>query len=337
MKYTKSLLAAAVSMPLAIAAGNATASVYAHSGIQLEDLTLLVLDSGVPGGVPNINFSFDTTNSAVLNGDGAIENDSCSGTPASNNCGPSGGIIDALVANAPGSSPLQVNNSFTLQGLGSDEYAYADSLVTNAQLVNAQPTDTQQLVETELQTGTQASANTNLQSTSGLEFSFTIAGGDTMEVDFTADPTMRAAILGELPGDYTSLASMAVTFLLTNDDDGSFLRWAPNGTVDNGCGVFDNSGGAGVEALACTETADAEDIGSNSVNASTNGADSTFSSAAGFGAYGVDIVGLYDGDWTLSLRIETSTSLSRNVPTPGTLFLFSIGLMGLASRGMRRK
>ena len=324
----KLVLASAVTLSLGLAAGNATASVYEHSLLFTQNL---LINFGDPSKVSVTNFNFDTTNTAFLNGVGSSTQDSCAGTPALNNCAKVRAPVDALVYNAPGSAPLQGENSFTLQGPGASQYSWADSVIDAAQLVNFVPTQTRQGVEAELQTGEQASGNTNIQSTTVFGFNFVVGeAGNTLSVSFQADPSLQAAILAEPPGTYTAQANMALSVELNNNDTGEFIRWVPDGTVTaTGCAFF----GAG---LTCTETADAEDL-NITVNTGTNNTSDDYSLAAGFGNYAISVAGLTAGNWSLALREETSGSLSRNVPRPVTLFLMGVGMLGLATQAKRRR
>jgi hypothetical protein len=323
----KLVIASAVAASLGLAAGNAAASVYGHSMLFTQNL---VVTFGDPTEVSVTNFNFDTTNTAALNSVGGSNFGNCAGTPLSNTCAKVGPPANALVYNAPGSAPLQGENAFALQGPGADQYSWSDSVIDSAELVNFVPTNTRQASEAELQSGFQASGNTNIQSTTVLAFNFVVGeDGNTLSLTFNADPTLQAAIAGEPPGTYTAQANMAVTFNLTNDETGDFVIWRPNGDLDaTDCAAV----GGG---LGCVEFADAENL-NDTVNTGTNGTSDDYSLGAGFGAYEIRITGLSAGRWSLALREETSVALSRNVPVPGTLLLLGAGMLGLATRRKRR-
>ena len=205
----KLLIGTAVAASMGLAVSNASASVYAHSLLFIKDLTITF---GDPTAVSIPNFNFDTQNTAVLNDVGAISTDSCSGQPINNSCNPVGAPVDATVVNAVGSAPLQGENAFALQGPGLNQYSWADSVVDAAELTNFVPTTTRQGNEAELQTGFQASGATNIQTTTALIFDFAVgAAGNTLTLDFMADPSLRAAVLNEPNGLFTSQAQQAIS------------------------------------------------------------------------------------------------------------------------------
>ena len=311
--------------------GEASASVYGVSTLEVKDLTIVVSPAA---GSTIRNFNYNLTNTAFLNGVGGATNATCSGTPgagggAGNNCGVAT-ALDAPVYNAPGSAPVAANNSFALQGPGASQYSRADSVIYDSQLTFDSTTHQQQIAESELQSGTSASANSTIQSVTGFTFTFTVAVPGDITLSFNASAYMEASSSDPLGTNQAAQANMAVIASLARDTGGYFWQWTPDGTVNVNC----LAGGVGA---GCTETADAGNIGSNSVGISTDPTSDIFTTA-GFGAYTVKFTGLQAGDHTFTLRSETSTNLSRStvtVPEPGVTLLLGIGLLGM-SLGMRR-
>jgi hypothetical protein len=276
------------------------------------------------------SFNFNTTNTAFLNDIGGATSASCSGTPASNSCNSSGvgPALDAPVYNAPGSAPLQGNNTFDKFGPGTDQYSHADSVIYTAELVNlGSPTNTEQLAQSEIQTASSANSNATLSSGTQLEMVIIITGGTiTLDLDFLAYSYLESDV-NLLNGVGISQSDVNVQFQLSSSDGGdTLIFWNPQGSAANNC----LSGGSEV----CTETADGGDL-NNQVNAGGSLDNETVFFAGGDEAFGITVEGLTAGKYTLTLSGVTKTNLSRSVPVPGTLMLLGLGLLGMF--GARKK
>lgn len=330
MKTKQTTLAAALAAATLLgASGQAAASIYARSYLEIYDLSIFISDDGgnTAGGAEIDNFNFTLTNTADLDGNAVIGTGQCGGlpSPGANTCDAGSPTLDADVQNAPGSTVLRGENDFTFYGPGTDQYSNSDSVIYTSELSNGNPTNTEQIAESELQTGTSTISSAEIQSTTGFTFEFTVTGADLIAISFYADTDRWVEINDLVALTATAQSNSNVEFQLENDDTGDFIVWRPNGTILNGCAASFG---------ACTELSDdwdlQKDFGVTTLATSSAGT----SNYGGF--YQMVFSGLYDGDWTLTLNAVTSTSTSRTVPEPGMLALLGIGLsaMGL---GLRRR
>jgi len=340
MNFKKTALRTTFAAMLAIGVcSQANAFVYAGSGLAVDALLIGITGPGVTTSVSR--FDFNLTNTATLNGVSAIQTATCGGTPGSNNCSPGSPVLDAQPAVAPGSTLGRANNASTggeftffgpLTGFAGN-YSTSDSVINNAELVTAQPTSTRNIAEANISTATSAASSSQIQSITGLTFTFTIGGGPaSLSLAFNADPDLQAFINNELGGTFSAQANLNASFTLNQNTGGSiFVNWNPQGTAANDCIAI---------GAVCTETADSQDLNIN-VGTTVNGVFARSSwdpNALNETAFWINITGHTAGTYTLTLNDVISVQLARTpLPEPGTLALMGIGLMGLFASTRRKK
>jgi len=341
MNFKQTALRTALAASLAIGVcSQANAFVYAGSGISVDGLTITSAGTGVT--VTVSRFDFNLTNTATLNGVSSIQTATCGGTPGSNNCSPGSPVLDAQPAVAPGSTLGRANNAstggeFTFFGpltAFAGNYSTSDSVINTAELVNlGQPTSTRNIAEANISTATSAASSSQIQSITGLTFTFTIGGGPaSLSLAFNADPDLQAFINNELGGTFSAQANLNASFTLNQNTGGSiFVNWNPQGTAANDCIAI---------GAVCTETADSQDLNIN-VGTTVNGVFARSSwdpNVLTETPFGINITGLTAGTYTLTLNEVKSVQLARTpLPEPGTLALMGIGLMGLFASTRRKK
>lgn len=349
----KAGLAAAVSALIGLGAmGQASAGIYAGSALEIKNLQIAVSD-GAPadqgGTLVPVNsfkgFDFSVSNTASLPGSGSFTTNSCFGNVSNgtHNCG--GTPVLKAASAAQVGSVARASGDTSMLGIfgGSENYANSESVIDNAQLIDAingipsAGSHIRQVAEVELNTITgTGTANAHISSTTQTSFSFSLTGTGSIVIAFEADVDLLSDVNDAIASGIGANSDVSASFLLTkNTGLPGILSWSPT-LVD--ANPFD-----GCTNVATTFTCN-EEIAGESLQESSGASSFPVSSDAKSyeknvynpNAFYLSVSGLTAGDYTLTLNTDVSAQVTR-VPEPGVLALMGAGLLGLGIASRRKK
>jgi hypothetical protein len=329
MNFSRKGLALAFATTLGLgAAGQASADVYGGSYMLTDDLTITVSNPDGSNALGGAGFFIFTTDAeASINGvtDGSSGQAVCSGIfGVSTDCSVASPVLSGTAQNAPlGDGLVRGESDYTINGANGMDYSNAESEITDAFLVNFNPTRAEQIAESNLVDRNTAAANTLVQSNTVLDVEFNVDGEDGI---FTVEFAAVIEALADVTGDSIGLAQANTSWTLTlTNENGTVVRWTPDG----------NEG----DIQECGDGFVCEEVDPFSLNnALTSSTVTPPDGVSDSGEFELTVTGLTSGVYNLALAATTSTQLLNiPVPVPGTLLLMGAGLLAAGGLSRRRK
>lgn len=343
MNIKKTTLATALLGALSMGfAGQAAAGVYASSRLLVEDFSIGITNLAAPA---LTGYTFTTESSATLNGSSSPVSSATCGTIGS---APACPVVSPVLQSAASrGAPVRSVGGFSYFGPGVGQtYANAGGEIFNAEVLTGTPSVTSQIAETEIAGTGVGNSQSVLGSETTFVFNFTVASGNLgdLTLSFKANPDLYVAVNTPLLINATASATLAASFNLHSDDNDLNVSWAPNGQVD----AFGLIYCAGPGSLTCTETADGEALNFTRTLGGGNPSGNGYSDARyvavnpafndkGLVAFGIELTGLPEGDYSLSLTSQAFVRAEQAVPEPGTILLLGGALAALGLGGARRR
>lgn len=237
------------------------------------------------------------------------------------------GVLNAPVANAPGSAPLQAENAFIPLGPVGD-YANGDALIKSQQTGPGTTIEVVNIAEGHLdEAGNTQSGATNSSATQ-FEVDINVAApGGEIRFAFFADPYLRVFLHPNAEPGSLAQAGLSMSITITDLLGGDVFSWAPNGILGDGIiGGTEKYDDGNLNLTRSQLTPGLPQIYDPTADASFGGV--IPGASLRYEAFTDPLpVGMY----RLTLVDEKHESLVKVLaaPEPGTLLLLGIALVGL--------
>lgn len=324
------LAAAVVAVCAAGMSGQAAAEAFTGAYLNVNNLTIGFSPA------PAINsYTFSLSNTASLNGTPAVSNTSECGTggggmPACSSTPP---VLTDPAANGTGSSPMRNNTDYSFWGpSATGTYANSNSVINTAELSTNTPSSATTVAEAQIARTGYGQANTAVQSTTNMTFTFSTGQTGTVVVSFSADPIVQTALdTAHLIG-ATGLAKISAEFVLQNGTGSVYADYKP--VTGTGGALVANSANTSCTGVTCSDnTAFTLNNQQNLTPPSPSGA--IYDPASGDFVF--DIAGLPAGTYSMNLSMLANVNVSETVPEPATPALIALGLVGMGATLRRRQ
>ncbi|MCG5510852.1 EDSAP-1 family PEP-CTERM protein [Ectothiorhodospira lacustris] len=326
MTVKRSALATAIAGCLVVGVSSpVAAAVYAGSKLDISDFRI-VITAPPQDVIIGDNYTFSTNADATLNGATIGDFNQCVG----GTCGVANPVITS-VASVPGAQRLAGDFTIFGPGLG-NSYSTAASEITTSELTSAgaDPSRVQQISEVSVVGTGAGAADTSVDSETKLEFNFTIGQTADLLLNFTAYSFMRTFIDTLDALSFNAQVRQAFTLGLEGDGLMEGLSWTPTG-ANFVAGCFPGDVPAGVSCTAL------DGFNLNSSFGLPAGVPPLDTERERTGDFALSILGLGAGNYTLTIGATTFASVRQEVPEPGVLALFGLGLAFLGFAANRRR
>lgn len=322
---TKVSIVAIVSLVVGLGwAVQAFATLYAGSRLSLRELQIDVTN---PASLTVNTSQLSVQSAAALNGLLLADGAHCTASGTDHTCG-IGPRLGPVTISAPSSVRVREPQDykffkplFTAIIPGSNAFMHRSPVIihpfktvvdysnTNAEIATAsmvadEYTSTRQISEAALNTGQSGAADNGIEMLSGISVT---SGTGAVVVSFRAASDRRVYMTSDEPGGFSGV-SVTTTIQLAQRSGNGFVTWSPNGLLDQNCLTY------GLEGLTCREQADRDNLNHEIAVYVPGTAIGGSLNYPGFVNFRIEIIGLAEGDWTLTLSSTTEVKIYRQSP-----------------------